>query len=164
MCECVHRYMYVHTNGYKKKYLLIYMYVKIFMYITKKSIYVYIYMKAYVCIYICTHTYIRICINVYIHIYIMYIYRDIDVDLHRKRDRDRTYHMGLFPQKSPVGFQLPNPFSDNSPHKQTHTTPKHILSHTHSLSLYFSKKTLCNTLQVIACNTLQLTATHCNSV
>ena len=61
-----------------------------------------------------THIYMYVCKHVYLYIYICI---DTDVHVYNKRDKDRTYHKGLFPQKSPVGFQLPPPFSDNSPHK-----------------------------------------------
>jgi len=57
----------------------------------------------------CTYIYMHKCTHIYIHIYIyihiVYIY--IDVDVYGKEDRDRTDHKGLFPQESPVGFQLP---------------------------------------------------------
>ena len=84
-----------------------YIHVRVNMYVhINKSIFVHIYMKMYVCIYICTHVYAYI--DVYIYIYICI---DIDVHLFSKRQRDRTYHKGLFPQKKPVGFQRPPPFS-----------------------------------------------------
>ena len=107
--------VHVRTEKEKKDYLkkddtekkIPYIYVRVNIYVLiNKSIYVHTCMKMYVCIYVCTHVYVYI--DVYIYTYICI---DIDVHLFSKRDRDRTYHKGLFPQKKPVEFQRPPPFS-----------------------------------------------------
>ena len=92
---------------------------------------VYIYVHTYIYIYMHQCTYIYILIYIYIHI--VYIY--IDVDVYGEEDRDRTYHKELFPQKSPVGFQLPLPFL-TTVHTKRHTQHQaHTLSQTQFSSL-----------------------------
>ena len=68
----------------------------------------------------------------------MYRYRCIDLEIYHiiHRITDRSYHMGLFPQQSPVGLQLPPPFFwQQSTHTDTHNTQAHKISHIHTLAL-----------------------------
>ena len=70
----------------------------------------------------------------------MYRYRCVDLEIYHiiPRITDWSNHMGLFPQKSPVGFQLCPPFFWQSTQTDIHNTPAYKVSHIHTLAL--SKK------------------------
>ena len=70
----------------------------------------------------------------------MYRYRCVDLEIYHilPRIRDWSYHLGFFPQKNTVGFQLPPPFFRQSTQTDIHNTPAYKVFHVHTIAL--SKK------------------------